>query len=92
MLSNDTSGSYRSLLFTLCGLPRTGSDGGVEAEMRARKEVKVEMQEVARGKISRGMLDPADIFLVDVGFEIFVWVGRCASKLERAQALQHAQV
>lgn len=52
----------------------------------------LEFTEVARGKISRSMLDSKDVFVVDVGNEIFAWVGKDASKDEKRMALHYAQM
>ena len=43
----------------------------------------LEQTEVASGSLSREMLDPDDVFLVDNQAEIYVWVGKGATKEER---------
>jgi len=51
----------------------------------------VEMTEVASGEgCTKSKLDSADVFLLDTGVEIFVWVGAGASKAERSSALRVA--
>ncbi|KAI8089773.1 uncharacterized protein BX664DRAFT_333857 [Halteromyces radiatus] len=46
---------------------------------------------VAQGKISKDMFDSKDVFLLDVSHEVFIWVGRDASRKERRYGLQYAQ-
>lgn len=48
----------------------------------------VKTTEVARGKLSSTMLDGDDVFLLDNGPEIFVWVGGDASADERKAGMQ----
>lgn len=50
-------------------------------------EFKLEAEE----KVSRSKLDSADVFIFDVGHEVFAWIGSGASKGERSKALQFAQ-
>jgi len=47
--------------------------------------------QVSEGKVSKKSLDPNDVFVFDTGHEIFAWIGKGASKGERASAMQHAQ-
>ncbi|CAM9268509.1 unnamed protein product [Phaeothamnion confervicola] len=52
-----------------------------------------EMQPVegeAGGKLSRGMLDSKDVFVLDVGKEVFVWIGRTSSPEEKKQSMSYA--
>jgi len=46
--------------------------------------------EVARGSLNMGMLDSSDVFVLDDGSEIFVWIGSYASALEKSKALTTA--
>ena len=50
----------------------------------------VQISEVARGKLERSMLVDSDVFLLDGGGCVFVWVGSKASKDERAKSMQYA--
>ena len=36
------------------------------------------------------LLDQADVFLIDNGFELFVWMGRAASRAEKGKCMQYA--
>jgi gelsolin len=40
--------------------------------------------------VSRRSLDSKDAFILDAGYEVFVWVGKGASKEERTKGLAHA--
>ena len=75
MISGDTSGHYQDLLLKLLGeskatapaklVPKSaGGDG---------KLPKLSIHEVGSGRITRDMLDSTDVFIFDVGFEVFVW-------------------
>jgi gelsolin len=52
---------------------------------------KEEFKKVEEGKIHKKSLKSDDAFIVDVGAEIFVWVGSKASVTEKAKALKYAQ-
>jgi gelsolin len=52
---------------------------------------KLVLSEVSRGKnVARNQLDSADVFILDVGETIYVWVGNGTTKQERTQALPTA--
>jgi advillin len=44
---------------------------------------------VARGRLEKKMLDPTDVFLLDVGSQVFVWIGKEATKEERNKGMSH---
>jgi len=46
--------------------------------------------EVASGKISKKLLDPVDAFILDIGVQVFVWIGKKADKAEKANGLNVA--
>jgi len=50
----------------------------------------LKLTELEAGGLARSHLKSADVFIVDIGPEIFVWVGRDASKKEKAMAIQYA--
>ncbi|ORZ23091.1 hypothetical protein BCR42DRAFT_128972 [Absidia repens] len=52
---------------------------------------RLKLDVVAEGKINKDMFDSKDVFILDVSHEIFVWVGRKASRKERRHGLQYAQ-
>jgi len=93
MISGDTSGHYQDLLLRLLNEskavnrpppPKTvGGGGGTQP--------KLVISLVASGKVTRDLLDSNDVFIFDVGFQVYAWVGKGASKLERRTALQFAQ-
>jgi len=47
-------------------------------------------EEVARGDLNRGMLKSEDVFLLDEGAEIFIWIGKGASAIENRNAYRTA--
>ncbi|KAJ3417225.1 hypothetical protein HDV05_006431 [Chytridiales sp. JEL 0842] len=44
----------------------------------------------AKGKVSKSKLESKDVFVLDEGQEVFVWVGKGASKTERQRSMQLA--
>jgi len=44
---------------------------------------------VASGLLKRKMLDKDDVFLLDTGSELFVWVGKGATKAERRKGMKY---
>jgi len=51
---------------------------------------KLTFTKVAEGNISKSALDTKDVFILDAGFSVFVWVGKQTSATERKTALQYA--
>jgi len=52
----------------------------------------LEFQQVATGpKCKRNLLDPADVWILDTGAEVFAWIGSGASVQEKSKALSFAQ-
>jgi gelsolin len=47
--------------------------------------------EVSKGKIAYGALVSEDVFIVDVGNEVYAWIGKGASDSEKKNALDYAQ-
>lgn len=52
----------------------------------------MEMSMVAEGDLSRDVLDPSDVFIIDNGKELFVWIGNGASSAEKKNAMTYAHV
>jgi len=50
----------------------------------------IKITEVATGSLKKTHLKSSDVFIVDIGPELFVWVGKDASKKEKALALHYA--
>lgn len=50
----------------------------------------LQFTKVAEGQLNRSSLDSKDVFLLDAGFQVFVWVGNGASRTEKRTALQYA--
>jgi len=55
------------------------------------KDGKEEFKKVQEGKIEKKNLKSDDAYIVDIGAEVFVWVGSKASVTEKAKALKYAQ-
>ena len=71
-------------------------EGPPDAEVRPRQRAlfrcsdqsgKVLFSKVAQGALKKSMLKSNDVFIVDAGTDIFIWVGKKASKRERNQAM-----
>jgi len=87
------------------GPVKTAEEGGNDADAETEKggmavkrlfhlsdaSGKMVFKEVATGKISRSKLDSNDVFIFDTGSEVFAWIGKGASKEEKAKALGFAQ-
>jgi len=52
---------------------------------------KLEFKEVAKGKVVKSHLKSDDVFIFDIGSEVFAWVGKGASDKEKKMALHYAQ-
>jgi len=51
------------------------------------------MSEAAQGAsiaLKRRLLDPDDVFILDVGSELFVWIGRDCTKAEKSEGMRYA--
>mmetsp|Transcript_3436 Transcript_3436/g.5063 ORF Transcript_3436/g.5063 Transcript_3436/m.5063 type:complete len:375 (+) Transcript_3436:30-1154(+) len=48
---------------------------------------KMEFKKVGEGSLKKGDLKSEDVFLADVGDEVYIWVGKGASKQERSTAM-----
>ena len=46
---------------------------------------------LAGGKVARAQLDPNDVFVIDNGTDVFVWIGKGTTAEERTQGLQYAE-
>ena len=53
----------------------------------AHSPKKVKFTKIAQGSLKKKMLDSKDVMVIDGGTEIFIWVGKHASKAERAHAM-----
>jgi len=52
---------------------------------------KEEFKKVSEGKLAKSSLDSKDAFILDIGKEVYVWIGKDASTTEKAKALKYAQ-
>ena len=58
---------------------------------RLEAEKRLRLLEVGRGVVSKAMLQSDDVFLLDIGTIVFVWIGKGASKSERRAAFSTAE-
>lgn len=81
------------------GSIKSAEEGGDDEESQHDKKLfrlsdasgSMEFTEVASGSVSRSLLDSDDVFVFDVGNEIFAWIGSGASTGERAKSMSYAQ-
>ena len=66
------------ILFLVCSLSDEGGS--------------LEFSSVAEGELSKDVLEPADVFIVDNGKKVCVWVGSEASVDEKKNAMTYAHV
>ena len=52
-----------------------------------RREHDLKFKQIAKGFISKGYLDPSDVFVLGTGFHVFVWVGKDATPHEKGGGL-----
>jgi gelsolin len=52
----------------------------------------LEMSLVSEGELAMSMLDTNDVFIVDTGKQLFVWIGNGASRDENKNAMTYAHV
>lgn len=50
----------------------------------------MEFSQIAEGKLARDMLDPNDVFILDIGTHCYVWVGKGTSDAEKSNAMPYA--
>jgi len=50
----------------------------------------LKLTEIASGSFKKNQLKSDDVMIVDIGTEAFVWVGKGASKKEKALAIHYA--
>ncbi|GAM21112.1 hypothetical protein SAMD00019534_042870 [Acytostelium subglobosum LB1] len=51
---------------------------------------KLEFTQVAKGKIARSQLNTNDVFILDLGFELYIWVGQKANANEKKNSFKYA--
>jgi hypothetical protein len=50
----------------------------------------LKVDKIASGVLEKSMLDPNDVFILDSGSELFVWVGKGATKNEKKGSMKYA--
>jgi len=50
----------------------------------------LEFKEVAEGTVAKSCLDTNDVFIFDIGSEIYVWIGKGASSTEKKMGMAYA--
>jgi len=83
----------------LAAIPEGQGGDDVEFESDTKKSLhqlsdasgKITFKQVAEGgKCKKDLLQSEDVFVFDVGCEVFVWIGKGASKDEKKQAMSYA--
>lgn len=82
------------------GAIKSAAEAGSDDDVKAAPPVSLhrvsdasgamKVEKVAEGKLERKSLDANDVFIVDSGTEVFVWVGDKATKAERDKSMLHA--
>ena len=53
---------------------------------------KLDFKEIARGvNVKKEMLNPDDVFIFDIGYEMYIWIGSKSSSAEKKNSLSHRQ-
>jgi gelsolin len=52
---------------------------------------KMVFSKIAEGKINASMLNTNDVFILDGGIQLFVWIGKRASASEKSQSMKYAE-
>jgi len=83
------------------GPVKSQAEGGNDQEVKSPLKVlfrlsdatgSLEFTKVAEGPlVTIALLDSNDVFIVDVSFEVFVWIGKGSSDQEKKKGLQYAQ-
>jgi gelsolin len=75
---------------------RSAADGGSDAGVTSRKSLhklsdssgNLTLEQVT---FSRASLNGSDVFIIDVGSEVFVWIGKASSDKEKQYAMHYGQ-
>mmetsp|Transcript_474 Transcript_474/g.660 ORF Transcript_474/g.660 Transcript_474/m.660 type:complete len:649 (-) Transcript_474:273-2219(-) len=73
--------------------PATSDEGITRATALWRLKTvkgKLTFKQVAKGDIDQKHLNSTDVFILDVGFQLYVWVGKLADKEEKKKAMIYA--
>lgn len=94
--TSDSTNKFWELLGGRVDRIKSQKEGGDDARAQeVRKIVKISDETGTLRKtevpFTRSSLSGSDVFVIDVGSEIFVWVGGASSPMERKTALQHGQ-
>jgi gelsolin len=95
---NDDNAKTFWAFFGGFGPIKTKEEGGADDEAPKSDKKRLFRLSDASGQMTfseckfarRSELDPNDVFILDGGFEVFVWIGRGASKEERKNAMSYA--
>jgi len=72
--------------------------GGDDKEIESVKKLfqlsdasgELKFTEVASGTVTKDLLDTKDVFVFDIGMEVFLWIGKGASASERKKGMRYA--
>ncbi|KAL0904665.1 hypothetical protein M5K25_026795 [Dendrobium thyrsiflorum] len=94
LMADADAGEFWGLFGGFAPLPRRTSDDNVNGISPAIKLFSIEKGQpvpVAADKLVRQLLDTNKCYLLDCGFEVFVWMGRSTSLEERKSASASAE-
>jgi len=64
--------------------------GDVELFQISDASGRLKIDSLGKGPFEKSMLSPDEVYLLDTGAEVFVWIGKGATKNEKTSAMQHA--
>lgn len=93
---DDSTNEFWSLLGGRVASIKSAAEGGsddkpVSVKHMSRLSDATGTLEITEVPFARNSLHTSDVFIVDVGSEVFVWVGKGTSDKERKYAIQYGQ-
>jgi villin 1/advillin len=80
------------------GAVKSAAEGGADEDVFKGQQIglfrvsdasgQLEIKEVAKGQLKQEMLDPNDVFVLDAGTSLFVWIGKGATAQEKKKGME----